>query len=66
MTINSALNPAVGRYLWAHGYQPGSIRLIQNMYERANDMDSFVDELADAGIPVTEGQYIFTLINGTP
>lgn len=66
MTATSALNPAANRYLWAHGYQPGSIRLIQDMYERAMDVTSFVDELASAGIPIAEGEYIFSLIRGTP
>lgn len=58
------LSPAADYYLWAHGYQPGSIRLIQDMYERAENMDCFIDELAKAGVPVAEGQYIFTLIHG--
>jgi hypothetical protein len=65
MTSNSALGPAANLYLWAHGYQPGSIRLIQEKYERAESMASFVDELADAGIPIAEGRYIFSLISGT-
>jgi len=64
MTINSAFSPATNTYLWTHGYQPGSIRLIQEMYERAPDVDSFVDELADAGIPIAEGNYIASLIVG--
>ena len=65
MTSNSALGPAANLYLWAHGYQPGSIRLIQEKYERAGSMASFVNELADADIPIAEGWYIFSLISGT-
>ena len=66
MNVHSALGPAVNHYLWAHGYQPGSIRLIQDIYERADDVDSFVDQLADAGVPIAEGRYISSLINHTP
>jgi hypothetical protein len=57
------LGTAADEYLWAHSYQPGSIQLIQEMYERAAGMDDFVDELAAAGLAMTEARYIFTLIN---
>ena len=63
-TMSSALNPAINHYLWAHGYQPGSIQLIQEIYERARDMSAFVDDLAGAGIPIAEGRYIYSLIRG--
>lgn len=66
MATSSALNPAANNYLWAHGYQPGSIRLIQDMYERARDMSAFVNDLAHAGVPIAEGRYIFSLIRGKP
>lgn len=62
-TNNLALGPAADDYLWAHGYQQGSIQLIQRMYERATRMDGFVAELAREGVPITEGRYIFSLIN---
>ena len=65
MAVNSALTPAANQYLWAHGYQAGSIQLIQSMYERANDADSFANELAVSGVPIAEGRYIFSLIAGT-
>ena len=61
---SSALNPSATRYLWAHGYQPQSIRLIREMYERATDVDSFVDSFADTNISVAEAQCIFFLIHG--
>jgi len=64
-TTGLALSPATNHYLWAHGYKPGSIRLIQGMYEGAEDMTTFVGELANAGIPIAEGQYIYSLIHGT-
>ena len=61
----SALSPAANHSLWAHGYQPGSIRLIQGMYKGAEDMSTFVNELANTSIPIAEGRYIFSLIRGT-
>ena len=61
---SSALNPSATSYLWAHGYQPQSIRLIREMYERATDVDSFVDGFADTNISVAEAQYFFFLIHG--
>jgi hypothetical protein len=48
------LGTAADEYLWAHGYQPGSVRLIREMYERATEMSNFVDELTAAGLAVTE------------
>ena len=63
MSVNMVLGPAADNYLWAHGYQPGSIQLIQRSYERATDMESFVNQLADAGVPIAEGHYVFSLIH---
>ena len=57
------MGTAADSYLWAHGYQSGSIRFIQQMYETANGMDVFVAELAAEGVPIAEGRYIFSLIH---
>jgi hypothetical protein len=59
----SMLGTAADDYLWAHGYQPGSVRLIREMYERAAGMSDFVDALTVAGLAMTEARYIFSLIN---
>lgn len=50
-------------YLWAHGYEPGSIRIIQQEYERADEVNDFVDNLAAAGMAVTEARYLYALIH---
>jgi len=63
-TNSSMLGTYADNYLWAHGYQPGSVHLIQQAYERASGVDDFANELASSGVPVAEGQYIFSLIDG--
>lgn len=63
MADSSPLGVRANNYLWAHGYQPGSIRLIQRAYESANGIDDFTTELGDAGVPIAEGRYIFSLID---
>jgi len=61
----TVLGAAADEYLWAHGYEPGSVRVIQRLYERARGMNEFVDELAAAGVSITEARYIFNLIHDT-
>ena len=51
-------------YFLAHDYQPGTLRLIQKVYEEANKMSTFVDRLSREGVPVTEAQYMYNLIHG--
>ena len=60
---SSSLGPAADDYLWAHGYQRGSVRLIREVYEKSGGMNDFVDELAGAGLAITEARYIFSLID---
>ena len=50
-------------YFSAHGYLPGTVRLIQKLYEEANDMNTFVDRLSGEGVPITEARYMYTLIH---
>lgn len=65
MNITSSLNYAARYYLWAHGYQPGTISLIQEVYERAESQENFSHELYDnGGIPVAQGEFIYWLIRG--
>ena len=44
------------QYFSAHGYQPGTVRLIQKVYEEAGDMNAFVNHLSGQGVPITEAQ----------
>lgn len=50
-------------YFSAHGYRPGTVRLIQKVYEEASDMNAFTDKLSRQGIPITEARYMYTLIS---
>ena len=49
-------------YFSAHGYKPGTVRLIQRAFEEADEMDTFVTRLSREGVPITEAQYMYTLI----
>ena len=51
-------------YFSAHGYLPGTMRLIQRVYEEAEDMNAFVDQLSGEGVPITEARYMYALIHG--
>ena len=60
---NPNLNAATNEYLWAHGYQGGTIRLIQQIYEGSETVVSFMERLtASGGISIAEAQYIHSLI----
>jgi hypothetical protein len=59
----SVLGAAADEYLWAHGYRPGSIRLIREVYEDSAGTNDFVDRLSAAGLAITEARYLFSLIN---
>lgn len=58
----SVLGVAADDYLWAHGYQQGSVNLIKRIYERTGRMDTFADQLSMEGVPVAEARYIYSLI----
>lgn len=49
-------------YFSAHGYKAGTVRLIQRAFEEADGMDDFVNRLSKEGVPITEAQYMYTLI----
>ena len=53
------------QYFLAHGYQPGTVRLIQKVYEEAGDMNAFVNHLSGQGVPITEAQYMYSIIDGS-
>jgi len=61
-TVASALGPAADNYLHAHGYLPGTVRLIQQMFEVASTKEAFVEALAQQGVPVAEAIYLHSLI----
>ena len=50
-------------YFWAHGYLPGTVRLIQKTYEEADGISAFVDRLSREGVPIAEAQYMYNIIN---
>jgi hypothetical protein len=60
--VTSALGAAADNYLYAHGYLPGTVRLIQQIFEAAPTKDAFVKNLAEQGIPVAEVIYLHSLI----
>ena len=60
--VKSALGRDADRYLYAHGYLSGTIRLIQKYFEAALTRRDFVNTMAQHGIPVTEAEYIYSLI----
>jgi hypothetical protein len=60
--VTSALGQAADEYLHAHGYQPGSIRLIQKFFEEAGTKDDFVSRMAQHGVPVAEAVYLHSLV----
>ena len=62
MPISSMLGNAADEYLWAHGYQPRSVHLIQQKYERSNSAEDFIAALAAAGMAAAEARYLYNLI----
>ena len=58
----SALGVRANDYLTAHGYQAGTVNLIQQAYEAVTGMNEFVDRLSGGGLPITEAQYIYNII----
>ena len=60
MSVLSMLGNAANEYLWAHGYQPKSVELIQRAYEESPE--EFVQTLAAAGMALAEAQYLYNLI----
>ena len=62
MSISSLLGNAADEYLWAHGYQPRSVDLIQQKYEQSNSVEDFSAALAAAGMAAAEARYLYKLI----
>lgn len=60
--VTSALGHAADEYLHAHGYFPGTVRLIQNFFEEAATKEEFVATVARHGIPIAEAAYLHSLI----
>jgi len=60
--VTSALGSAADDYLHAHGYLPGTIRLIQRFFEEAATKADFVQTIAQHGVPVAEADYLHSLI----
>lgn len=60
--VTSALGQAADEYLHAHGYLPGTVRLIQNFFEVAMTKEDFVNMIAEQGVPVAEAVYLHSLI----
>lgn len=58
----SPLGLRADEYFTAHGYQAGTVNLIQQTYETATGMNEFVDQLSGRGLPITEARYIYNLI----
>ena len=64
---NLGLNTAANDYLWVHGYQEGTIHLIQQIYEMSTSVTYFSEKLAaSGGISIAEAEYIYDLIRGRP
>ena len=62
-TTSSLMGTRADEYFSAHGYRPGTVRLIQKVYEEASDMNAFTDKLSRQEIPITEARYMYTLIS---
>jgi len=63
---NPNFNATANSYFWIHGYQRGTIQLIQQTYEASDSAASFAESIAvSGGISIMEGQYIYGLIKGT-
>jgi hypothetical protein len=60
--VTSVLGQAADEYLHAHGYLPGTIRLIQNFFEAAASKEDFVNTIVQHGVPVAEAAYLHSLI----
>jgi hypothetical protein len=63
-TKASLMGARADEYFSAHGYRPGTVQLIQTVYEDADDMDAFVAQLSRQGVAITEAQYMYSLIHG--
>jgi hypothetical protein len=46
--VGSAMGAHADTYFLAHGYQLGTVRLIQKAYEEADGMDTFVEHASGA------------------
>jgi hypothetical protein len=60
--VTSALGQSADEYLHAHGYLPGTIRLIQNFFEEAVTKEDFVNTIVHNGFPIAEVVYLHSLI----
>jgi nucleotide-binding universal stress UspA family protein len=64
-TKDSVMGAHADDYFSAHGYQPGTVRLIQKAYEEAEEAGVFVDRVSKEGIPIAEAQYMYNLIHNS-
>jgi hypothetical protein len=64
-TRDSAMGVYADDYFSAHGYLHGTVRLIQKAYEEAENIEDFVGRLSKEGVPITEAQYMYNLINNS-
>lgn len=60
--LSPLLGNAANDYLWAHGYLPKSVELIQRIYQESQDAEEFVQSFAAAGMAAAEAQYLYNLI----
>jgi hypothetical protein len=49
-------------YITAHGFDGSSNRQIHYAFEKSNNMDEFVEYLADKGMAVMEAKWLWALI----
>jgi hypothetical protein len=62
---NPNLNAAANEYFWTHGYQAGTVQLIQQIFEEASESTAFMERVTAAGgISIKEAEYIYHLIKG--
>ena len=61
-TRPSLMGTRANEYFSAHGYLPGVVRIIETIYNKAADMNAFVDQLSGRGVPITEARYMYALI----
>ena len=62
---DSVMGTYANDYFAAHGYLPGTVELIQKVYERAGGADAFVERLSEEGVPIAEAQYMYNLIHNS-
>ena len=62
MSISSLLGSAVDEYLWAQGFEQGSVDIIRSTYERSPNRRGFIKHLSGAGMVAAEAEYLHKII----